>query len=50
MKRELALRLASEVCNDILGPAGLVPSYLVFGCIPRFSSINSSIAAQHEQM
>ncbi len=50
MKNEIALRLALKACNDTLGPEGLVPSLLVFGCIPRFPSVESSIPAQKHRM
>ena len=50
MRNEHALRLAIKACNDTLGPEGLVPSYLVFGCIPRFPSVDSSLTKQKERM
>lgn len=50
MKREMYLRLAIKAFNDTTGPEGLVLSYLVFGCIPRFSSVNSSHPTKKERM
>ncbi|KAA8493329.1 Transposon Ty1-ER2 Gag-Pol polyprotein [Porphyridium purpureum] len=32
---EMALSLAVKCMNDLMGPDGFVPSYLVFGCVPR---------------
>jgi len=50
MDRNVALKLAVKACNDTLGPEGLVPSVLVFGCMPRFPSVDSTIPAQKERM
>lgn len=50
MKKETTLRLAIKAYNDTLGPEGLVPSLLVFGCLPRFPSVDSSIPAQSDRM
>jgi Reverse transcriptase (RNA-dependent DNA polymerase) len=37
----VALQLAVKTMNDSLGPEGLVPSYLVFGTLPRFPGLPS---------
>ena len=38
MDKNIKLKLSVKAMNDTLGPEGLFPSYLVFGCIPRFPS------------
>ena len=50
MDRNVALKLAVKACNDTLGPEGHVPSLLVFGCVPRFPSLNSTVLEQTERM
>lgn len=50
MSLELALRTAVKAMNDTLGPEGLVPTLLVFGCLPRFPTVSSELPAQRERM
>ncbi len=33
-----------------MGPNGLVPSYLVFGCVPRFPAVDSKLPDQQSRM
>ena len=46
LNRELALRISVKSINDTMGPEGLVPSLLVFGCLPRFSASDSNVVEQ----
>ncbi len=48
--RKTALQLAVKAMNDTMGPDGLVPSYLVFGCIPRFPAVDSTVPNQKDRM
>lgn len=48
--KETTLRLAIKAMNDTMGPNGSVPSLLVFGCLPRFPSVNSKVPEQVERM
>lgn len=50
LDRHVALKLAVKAINDTMGPEGLVPSFIVFGCIPRFSTINSDLPGQKERI
>ena len=50
MDKNIILKLAVKACNDTLGPEGLVPSYLAFGCIPRFTSTESPLPMQQQRM
>ena len=50
VKKEIALRLAVKALNDTMGPEGLVPSLLVFGVLPRFPAVNTSLPYQIERM
>ena len=50
LNRELALRISVKAINDTMGPEGLVPSLLVFGCLPRFSATDSNILEQKKRM
>ena len=50
LEPKVALQLAVKAMNDTMGPNGLVPSFLVFGCIPRFPSINSRLPEQQNRM
>ena len=50
LNRELALRISVKAINDTMGPEGLVPSLLVFGCLPRFSATDSNISDQKKRM
>lgn len=36
--------------NDIMGPDGMVPSYLVFGVLRRYPSLNCKLPLQVERM
>ena len=46
----IVLQLAVKAINDTMGPEGLVPSLLVFGCIPRFPAVSSKVPEQKERM
>lgn len=37
LDKNLALQTILKALNDVLGPKGLVPSYLVFGTMPRYT-------------
>lgn len=50
INNNVALRISIKAMNDTLGPEGLVPSLLVFGCVPRFPCINSKQPNQKERM
>lgn len=50
MNREIALRIAVKAINDTMGPEGLVPSLLVFGCLPRFPATTSNVIEQERRM
>ncbi|MEM1283154.1 MAG: reverse transcriptase domain-containing protein [Chlamydiota bacterium] len=50
LDREMALRIALKSINDTMGPEGLVPSLLVFGSLPRFPCVNSTLPNQRERM
>ncbi len=43
MHRKIALRISVKAMNDTMGLNGLVPSYLVFGCVPRFPAVDSKL-------
>ena len=45
---EYALRLSVKSMNDTMGPNGLVPSFLVFGTLPRFPFLNTNLPNQRE--
>ena len=47
---KMALQLAVKAMNDTMGPDGLVPSYLVFGCIPHFPAVDSIVPNQKDRM
>lgn len=50
LNNELALRLSVKAINDTMGPEALVPSLLVFGCLPRFPATTSNIVEQQKRM
>ena len=50
MDRNLVLRLAIKARNETLVPEELVPSLLVFGCIPRFPTVDSIVPSQAKRM
>ena len=50
LEPKLALQLAEKAMNDIMGPNGLVSSFLVFGCIPRFPSIDPRLPGKQNRM
>jgi len=50
LDRTIALRIAVKALNDTMGPEGLVPSLLVFGCLPRLTPVNSHNPAQKQRM
>ncbi len=50
MGNNVILKLAVKAMNDTMGPKGLVPSYLVFGCILRFPSAESTLTTQQQRM
>jgi transposase InsO family protein len=47
MAKETVLKLAVKTMNDTMGPSGLVPSYLVFGSLPRFPARTKKPDLQH---
>lgn len=47
---DLILRLAIKAMNETMGPNGLVPSYLVFGILPRYPVLNTDLPTQSERM
>jgi hypothetical protein len=47
---DVSLRLAVKALNDTMNPEGLVPSYLVFGILPRFPALNSELPTQVDKM
>ncbi len=50
MRKIIILNLAVKDLNDTMLPEGLVPSYLVFGCIPRFPSTESTMPTQQQRV
>lgn len=50
LRKELLLKIAIKEMNDTVGEDGLVPSLLVFGIIPRFPIINTSLPNQRDRM
>ncbi len=36
--------------NDTIGSKGLVPSYVVFGCVPKFPAVDSKLANQQARL
>lgn len=49
IKPKLELRIALKAMNDTLGPEGLVPTLLVFGCLPIFPTVNTNLPGQRER-
>jgi hypothetical protein len=47
---DISLRLAVKAMNDTMNPEGLVPSYLVFGILPRFPASKSKLPSQMDRM
>lgn len=50
VKPKLDLRIALKAMNDTMGPEGLVPTLLVFGCLPKLPTINTNLPGQRERM
>ncbi len=50
MDRKIVLRIAVKAMNDTLGLNGLVPAYLVSGCVPIFPSVDSKLPDQQSRM
>ena len=50
MDRNIVLCIAFKAMNDNMGHNGLVPSYLVFGCVPRFPSVDSKLPEHQSRM
>ena len=50
MDRRIAFRIFVKAMNDTLGPNGYVPSFLVFGCVPRFPAVDSKPPEQQSHM
>jgi hypothetical protein len=48
LRRSMLLKLAIKATNDIIGIAGIAPSMLAFGCIPRFPITTSHLPEQAE--
>ncbi len=47
MDRRIEYRISVKAMKDTMGPNRLVPSYLAFGCVPRFSAVDSKLPDQH---
>lgn len=47
---ESVLRCAIKGINDTMGPEGIVPSYLVFGVLPSFPPLNTTLPHQKDIM
>lgn len=47
---KLGLRLAIMAMSDTMGPNGLIPSYLVFGVLPRYPCLNSDLPDPEARM
>ena len=50
LEKSTVLQLANKAINDTMGPEGLVPSLLDFGCVPRLPSGSSELPGQKERM
>lgn len=50
MNQSLILQVAIKACNDTAGPAGNVPTLLVFGVIPRMPIHPEELPAQRDRM
>ena len=50
MDKKIALLIAIKTMTDTMGPNGLVPSYLVFGCVSRFPAVNSKLPDQQSRV
>ncbi len=50
MGRKIVLHIAVKAMNDTMGSNGLVPSYLVFECVPRFPFVHSKLPDQQSRM
>ncbi len=48
--KNITPKLAVKAMNDTMRPEGLVPSYRVFDCIPRFLSTESKLPTQQSGM
>lgn len=46
LKKELLLKIAVKAMNDTIGEDGLVPSLLVFGIVPRFPIMGTTLPNQ----
>ncbi|PXF43736.1 hypothetical protein BWQ96_06513 [Gracilariopsis chorda] len=46
----LVLRLATKAINDTVGPQGFIPSLLVFGSLPRFPAVKSTLPDQSNRL
>jgi hypothetical protein len=44
------LKLAMKSMNDTIGENGLVPSILVFGVAPKYSTLSTKLPNQKERM
>ncbi|PXF45776.1 hypothetical protein BWQ96_04443 [Gracilariopsis chorda] len=43
-------RLALKAMSDTVGPEDVVPSYLVFGSLPKFPAVNTLLPDQRRRM
>ncbi len=50
MDKNIILKVAVKAMNDTMGLEGLVPSYLVFRCIPRVLPTESALPTQQQRM
>lgn len=48
--KELILAIANKAMNDTAGPEGLVPTFLVFGVIPRIPTLSHELPEQNERL
>lgn len=47
---EMAVRISKRSLNDTMGPNGLVPTFLVYGILPRFPDSDSDFPGQQARM
>lgn len=50
LSEEVRLALSVKAMNDTAGPGGYVPSFLVFGTMPRISEVKARSESQEERM
>ena len=50
LNSNITLRIAVKAMNDTMNPEGLVPSYLVFGIIPRLTDFCTELPTQSDRL